>query len=840
VSVAAAQAPETIRCDHCLRTFPGREAVRDTIAGRERAFCCAGCRGVYRLVDEEGLLSYYDTRRWDAPGAPVGDAAAAGDLPAFRDAVRHAEGEDELELYVDGIRCASCVWLNERLLQKTPGVRFARVNYATHRARIRWDPARADVEKVLARIRAAGYEPKPWSDTEQAAARRAEAKDLLVRLGTAAFLASQLMIYQAALYAGYFQGIDAPTRRLMEWISLGLTLPVYFYSGAPFLSATVRGLRRLSFSMDALVAIGSGAALVYSVWQMFRGGEVYFDVAAMIPTLVLAGRYVEATAKGRASEAVARLARLAPREARRLVRGPDGREERRNVPVVEVAVGDLVEVVPGERVPLDGVVVGGASDVDESLVTGEARPVSKEPGAHVVGGTVNLHGALAIRVTRVGKDTVLAGIVRAVEEAQQAKPRIQAIADRVVAVFVPAMLVLAAGTLAFWLARGASPAEALMTGISVVVIACPCALGLATPLAVVVATGLATSRGLLVRGGDVLERAARATDVLLDKTGTVTRGRPELREVVVLDAALGRDGALALAAAVEQRSEHHVGRAIAAAARELAPGAPLEVTDFRAIPGRGVSARVAGAGEGEPGLEVLVGNRALLSERGVALPEGTGGRARALEARGETVAFLARAVRRPGGGRIEAGALFSVADVVREEAPAAVAALRAAGLSVAIVSGDGAVTTGAVARGLGVEAIAEATPVAKREVVADLQRRGRRVLFAGDGINDAPALTQAEVGAAMGRGTDVTMESADVVLVRDDLRLLADLVQLSRRTYAVIRQNVFWAFFYNATAIPLAMAGVLHPIVAAGAMAASSLFVVGNSLRLRGVLPPPR
>ncbi len=846
---AAATATGKHRCDHCLIEFPAREAVSDTIGGAVRTFCCPGCQGVYRLVAEEGLSAYYANRRLEGPGAPVGEGPHP-DLAAFRDAVRQRGGEDEIELYVDGIRCASCVWLVERILLRTPGIAAARVNYATHRARVRWDSGRTDLATVLSRIGAAGYVPKPWSDSVRAAARRAETRDLLVRLGTAGFLASQLMIYQAALYAGYFHGIDAGTRRLMEWISLGLTLPIYLYSGAPFLRATWAGIRRGAPGMDALVAIGSGAALVYSVWQMLRGGEVYFDTAAMIPTLVLVGRYVEAAAKGRASEAVARLAALAPREARRVEAGPDGRDERRSVPVGEVAPGDRIEIVPGARIPLDGEVVEGTSEVDESLVTGEARPIGKEPGAVVIGGTVNLHGALVVRVTRVGKETVLAGIVRAVEEAQAAKPRIQAVADRVVGIFVPAMLVLAAATFAWWRARGAPLDQALLTGISVVVIACPCALGLATPIAVLVATGLASGRGLLVKGGDVLERAARVTDVLLDKTGTVTRGRPVLREVIALDAALGREGALALAASVERRSEHHVGRAIVEAAR--ASGVPeLPATGFRAIPGKGVIARVqiastltatsahpersAAAGGAEskgtatPDPDrVLVGNHALLAEHGILMPPDADARAREREGRGETVVFVA------AGGEVRA--FLSVADVMRDEAPEAVRALRAEGLSVGIVSGDGPGATGAVAAALGIESMAEATPVQKREVVARRQRRGRRVLFVGDGINDAPALGQADVGVAMGRGTDVTMESADVVVVRDDLRPVADLVPLSRRTLAVVRQNVFWAFFYNAIAIPLAMAGVLHPIVAAGAMAASSLFVVGNSLRLRRAL----
>jgi Cu2+-exporting ATPase len=808
-------------CAHCLLEFPEREAVRAAVAGEERTFCCAGCRGVFELVHAEGLGAYYD-RREEAPGAPVRPAGGEADLPAFREAVRHGEGEDEIEVYVEGIRCASCVWLNERVLQRTPGVAFARVNYATHRARIRWDPAAAGLEAVLDRIRAAGYVPRPWSETEQTAARRAETRDLLVRLGTAAFLSSQLMIYQAALYAGYFQGIDPATRRLLEWIALALTVPVVLYAGWPFLRSTARGLRRLRFDMDALVAIGSGAALAYSLWGMFTGGEVYFDTAAMIPTLVLVGRYVEAAAKGRASEAVARLARLAPREARRLERGPDGREAARSVPVSELRPGDRIEVAPGERIAADGVVAEGTSEVDESLVTGESRLVAKGPGSAAIGGTVNGTGALTVEVTRVGKDTVLAGIVRAVEEAQVEKPRVQRVADRVVGAFVPAMLLVAAATLAVWLWRGAPAERALMAAISVVVIACPCALGLATPIAVVVATGLATARGVLLRGGDAIENAARVTEVLLDKTGTVTRGRPVLREVVALDDAMGRDGALALAAAVERRSEHGIGRAIVEAARALPRAVEAEVGAFRAVPGRGVVGSLRDLGP------VLVGNRALLAEHGVAVPEAADARAREMEARGETVAFLA------GGGAV--AALLSVADVVRDEAAEAVAALRRLGLGVALVSGDNRATTGSVAAGLGLEAVAEATPVQKRDGVTRRQRDGARVLFVGDGINDAPALTQADVGVAMGRGTDVTLESADAVLVRDDLRLVPDLVRISRRGTSVIRQNVFWAFFYNLVAVPLAMAGLLHPIVAAGAMAASSVFVVLNSLRVRGAL----
>ena len=808
-----------LRCDHCLLDFPEREAVRVAEDGGSRVFCCTGCSGIWRLLHDEGLARFYETRRWEEPGLAARPGEETTDLAAFEAAVRAVGSEREVEIYLEGIRCASCVWLNERVLSRTPGVIAARVNFATHRARIRWDPERIRLKDLLQRIESIGYRPRSWSESEQVAARRRETRDLLIRLGTALFLSSQLMIYQAALYAGYFQGIDPGTRRVLEFVALGLALPAVLYCGAPFFRGGVSGARRGRAGMDALIALGSGSALLLSIWQMTRGGEVYFDTAAMIVTLVLLGRYVEARAKGRASEAVARLAGLVPIEAR-LVVGAEGGEERRPVPVAALRVGDRVEVLPGGRVPADGVVRSGESEVDESLVTGESRPVGKPPGAMVIAGTVNLHGSFVVEVTRTGADTVLSGIARAVEEAQGRKPRIQAFADRVVGVFVPAVLVIAAATALWHLHRGASAPEAWLHAIAVVVIACPCALGLATPLAVLLATGVASTRGVLLKGGDVLERAAGATDVLLDKTGTATRGRPELSEVVVLDPELGRDGAIALAAALERRSEHSLARAVTAAARDLEAPPRFAVEGFRATPGRGVTATVDDA-------PALLGNRALLVEAGVRIPEEAEASAHPLEESGRTVLWLAWA------GRLRA--LLAVADVVREEAPAAISQLVRMGLRVVLVSGDHRATTAAVAQQLGIPFEAEASPLDKRERVARLQREGRTVVAVGDGINDAPALTQAAVGVAMRGGTDVTWESGDAVLMRDDLRLLPEFLRLSRRARAVIRLNVFWAFFYNVVAIPLAVAGIAHPIAAAAAMAASSVFVVLNSLRLRKV-----
>jgi Cu2+-exporting ATPase len=812
--------PARPRCDHCLAEV-GSPVVA-TIGGTERRFCCSGCRAVFTLLHDEGLDGrYYADRRWNEVGPTPAILRAAGpapkdDLTAFDVRALPAGGEAELTLSIDGIRCASCVWLNERILRRTPGVRSARVNYATHRARVRFDPEQVDLPRLLARVRSAGYEPRPFRESEQARARDAEVKELLVRVGTAWFLASQLMIYSAALYAGYFQGIDRATRTLLEWISIALAAAVLSSAGTPFWRSAWAALRHGRFNMDSLVVIGSSAALGFSVWQALHGGEVWSDTAAMIPTLVLTGRYVEARAKRAASEAVGRLATLAPREARLLAGG-----ERREVPVAEVKPGDRIEVVPGERIPLDGRVVDGESEADESLVTGESRPVAKRPGAEVIGGSVNLFGRLEIAVTRVGSETVLAGIVRAVEEAQGAKPRIQAVADAVVGRFVPAVLALAAGTVALHLWRGVGAEVALLHGIAVVVIACPCALGLATPVAVLLATGIATARGLLVKGGDVLEAADELDRILLDKTGTVTRGRPTLRELVPL-AGGDPDTLLALAAALERRSEHHVGRAVVEAARALKPHSEPRIEWFRALPGRGIEALADGA-------RVLVGSRALLADRSVPLPPEALARAAPFEAEGNTVFFLARA------GRAEA--LVAVADPLRDEAPEVIATLRRMGLAVELVSGDARATTATIAGRLGLEWTAEVTPSGKRGLVAARQLAGSKVAAVGDGINDAPALTQASVGVAMGRGADVTMESADAVLVRDDLRLLPELILLARRTRTIIRQNVFWAFFYNAVAIPLAVAGLLHPIVGAGAMALSSVFVVGNSLRLRRLFP---
>ncbi len=812
-------------CDHCLLEFPEREAVFADIAGKQKTFCCAGCRGIYLLIHDEGLGLFYEKRKWLTPSVSPDTISGpysrkSPDPALFNKCVRKAEAGPgmEMDIYIDGIRCSSCVWLNEKVLARTEGVQYARVNYATHKARIRWDPGATEPGRILARIASIGYSPKPYSEPERFQAQRMERRDLLIRFGTAGFLSCQLMIYSLALYAGYFQGIGDRTKLLFQITAMLITAPVIFYSGMPFIKSATAAARHLRFNMDSLIAIGAGSSFFYSIYGMCTGGEVYFDTSSMIITLILLGRYVEAAAKAKASETLERLAELAPETATRLVpEGPAGQYERHTVPISSLKKDDLVEVKPGQRIPVDGTVSEGGSEADESLLTGEPKPVPKTTGSEVIGGSTNLYGRIVVRAGRTGEDTVLAGIVRAVEGAQTRRPQIQALADRVTGVFVPAVLLTAVATAVVYFLKGEPPARCLMTGVSVLVIACPCSLGLATPLAVLMFTTLASSKGLLVRSADVMENSDGIAHVLFDKTGTVTTGRPALNKLILADPALSEDELVRLASSIESLSEHSIARGVCGRA------ATTPVSEFLSIPGKGVQGVVEGK-------RILIGNRALMEENGVPgnEMEAISGLAEPYEKKGSTVVYMA------WERRLRAAMIIS--DTIRPEAAQAVAQIKALGLSAGLLSGDNEMAAQAVARQIGAESVlSAASPAAKMEYVAKRQKLPGRhgVLMVGDGINDAPALAEASVGIAMGRGTDLAMGSADAVLVRNDLMLVPYFIGLSRKTLGTIKQNLFWAFFYNAMALPLAVSGVLHPIVAAGAMATSSVFVVGNSLRIR-------
>jgi len=725
---------------------------------------------------------------------------------------------------VRGMHCAACVGKVERALRGVPGVDAASVNLATERATVEGDPARADTAALASAVAAAGYElaeaPAPVApgaapDDREQAARAAEQRRLRARVLVGVVLSIPIVL-------GSMREIFpwAPAWLANPWTLLLLATPVQFWVGADFHRGFLHDLRYRSASMSTLVSLGTNAAYFFSLAFMALGAMPYYETAAVVITLVALGRWLEARARGRTSEAIRRLVALAPRTARVL---RDGVEV--DVPTAEVVVGDLVRIRPGERVPVDGELVEGASAVDEAMLTGESLPVEKAPGAPVFGGSVNRTGSFVFRATRVGAETTLARIVRLVEEAQGSRAPIQRLADRVAAVFVPVVLLIAAATFVGWWAFGPSPSVvyALTNAVAVLVIACPCAMGLATPTAIMVATGRGAELGVLVKSAEALETLAGVDMIVLDKTGTLTIGRPTVTDVIPAPGVAG-DDLLAFAAAAEQGSEHPIGEAIVARAKER--GLPMPaVAEFSTVPGQGIDAL---APEGR----LLLGSRALMEARGVDVTA-LAPRAEALAQAGKTVVYLAVAFRPLG--------LVAVADALKPEAPAVVAALRARGIEVAMLTGDNRRTAAAIAREAGIDRVlAEILPEDKAREIARLRESGRRVAMVGDGINDAPALARADVGIAMGSGTDVAIEAADVTLMRGDLGGVVAAVDLARRTIRIVKENLVWAFGYNVVLIPVA-AGLLYPlwgvllspILAGAAMAFSSVSVVTNSLRLK-------
>ncbi|HEV2461920.1 MAG TPA: heavy metal translocating P-type ATPase [Ktedonobacterales bacterium] len=762
-------------------------------------------------------------------------------------------------LALEGMTCASCALRIERGLKKVPGVAEAGVNLATERATVTFDPASASLDDLLQKVDAVGYKAAPLAEEQPApgaAASRSErtaetAEGATVEDSGAARRQSELTRRRNTLILGVALTVPVAVLSMFfmdrfpgeNWLLLALTAPVWGYVGWEFHGTALRVLRHLGANMDVLVSLGSTAAFLMSVVATVApqvvGGTTFYDTTALIVTLIYLGRYLEARAKGQASAAIARLASLRPSVAH-VLRG--GREV--DVPVEQIAPGDVLVVRPGEKVPVDGEVLAGASAVDESMLTGESLPVEKHTGDTVIGATVNQTGMLRMRATKVGGETLLAGIIRMVEQAQGSKAPIQRLADTVAGVFVPAVLVIALLAFVGWTvagyalgfhptaAMGASVSSpwvvALVAAIAVLVVACPCALGLATPTAVMVGTGKGAELGILIKGGESLERMQAVTTVLLDKTGTITRGKPELTDLVVApDAGLSADELSRLAAGAESASEHPLARAVVdgARARGVEPAGTVET--FAAIPGGGVAAWVDGR-------DVLIGTRKLLGERAVAT-ETLKPILDSLEAAGKTAMAVA-----VDGTAV--GAL-AVADTVKGGSAQAIRTLSEQGVAVWMITGDNRRTALAIAAEVGIPAervLAETLPDAKAVQVKRLQANGRVVAFAGDGINDAPALAQADVGVAMGTGTDIAMETADVALVKGDLRSLVTALRLSRATMRTIRQNLFWAFAYNSVLIPLVMASpaivVLRasaPVFAAAAMALSSVTVVTNSLRLR-------
>ncbi len=741
-------------------------------------------------------------------------------------------------LGITGMSCAACANRIEKKLRKVPGVVEAAVNLATEEATVTFHPDQTTSDELAAAVEDAGYgailpAPSPAeSEPDEAAPDPGEIERLALRRDTVAAALATLPLFVLEMLPMLLPGfgmwlMERFPMSVVHYLAFALASVVQFGPGRRFYRKGWSAARDLSPDMNSLVMLGTSAAYGFSVVSTFfpdvlpaGTAHVYYEASATIITLVLLGKFFEATAKGRTNSAIARLVALQPKTARVVRAGVET-----DLPIERVRKGDAVVVRPGERIPVDGLVLDGESYVDESMMTGEPIPVHKTTGATVIGGTVNGSGAFRMTATNVGTDSVLAQIIRTVRGAQAGKPAIQALADKVVGVFVPIVLALAAITFAAWLVLGPQPALglALVNAVAVLIVACPCAMGLATPTSVLVGTGKAAEMGLLFRKGEALQTLQEATTVVFDKTGTLTNGKPEVTDFQV-ESGWTEPLILRLAAAIENRSEHPIGRAVVEAARKAGISLP-DARDVRAVPGRGISGTVEGK-------QVHVGTARFLSELGLDTGHLTPA-VSALADAGKTPLLVAI------DGRI--AALLAVADQVKPTAAEALAALRERGLDVVMLTGDNRRTAAAIAARLGIDRVdAEVLPGDKAKIIADLQARGERVAFVGDGINDAPALAQANVGIALGTGTDIAIEAGDVVLMSGDVRGVAHALALSRATLRNIRQNLFWAFFYNALLIPVA-GGVLFPafgilmspILAAAAMGVSSVFVVTNALRLK-------
>ena len=828
----------TRECDLCGLGC-GKYPVQQHVGEAEHFFCCLGCMNVYLILWESGAIqSGQDIRETELfrRSLRLGLISNRTSEQATNSATILAPGE-ELLLHVKGMWCTSCAWLIEHALESLPGVVQAEASFATDLVKVRYRPQDLPPDRIIGRITTLGYGADRFtSDSETADAER---RDLLIRTGLAGFLWANVMSFSLVLYAGYFEQISGSVRRGLPFVLMAMATPVVFYCAQPILGLAWRGLLNRAIRMELLLAIGILAAYGYSVAQTFRGEiHLYFDTATIIVTLVLAGKLIEHGAKERVSQWIAALHRMMPNKARFLAKG-----EERFVSVQALEPGQVFVVKAGEHIPADGSVTEGESHVDESLLTGEATPIGKHRGDTVAAGSVNLDGVLHVQATRSAADSTLSRIIKQVEQALSSRCDLERTVDRVSRIFVPCVVLIAILTFLFtWLAGSANLGQAIMRGITVLVIACPCALGLATPLTITAAFGAACRRGILVRDSRVLEAVRRVDTVILDKTGTVTEGKFSLIRLVSCEQpqgevvlAAGQDGspieswsslkvdsiendeALSLLASLEQYSEHPLSQAVT----ELARAKRCAVHDATSVEihkGRGITAIVTAK-------SVFAGNRRFIAEFGLTIDPETERQARESETEGKTVSFVG------WDGKLRALAVFG--DRVKTEAVSLVAELKRRGIDVRLISGDAPATTRWTASAVGINSFeSEILPDQKADVVRRLQESGAVVAMVGDGVNDAPALAQADLGIAMASGTDVAIKAAAVTLMNGSLLKVLDVFDLSNQTMRVVRQNLFWAFFYNSLGISLAVAGILNPIMAAAAMLLSSASVVANSLRL--------
>ena len=800
---------QSTSCFHCGQPVPAGSHYQVEIDGHSQPMCCPGCQAVAQAIVDGGLTDYYRHRTATSVTAQNLVPEELENLTIYdqpevqrsfvTNEPRDAAAIKQASLILEGIVCAACVWLNERHVNALPGVLEFRVNYATHRAHVKWDDTLIQLSDILRAITAIGYIAHPFDPGRQEQLYKKEKSQALRRLAVAGLGAMQVMMLAVALYAGDYQGMESRMQTFFRWVSLLIASPVVFYSARPFFTSALRDLRRMQLGMDVPVALAIGGAYLASVWAtLTRTGEVYFDSVTMFTFFLLAGRFLEMGARHRAGQAAEELVKLLPAMATRLTES--GEEV---VAVAELAPGDRVRVKPGDSIPADGRVIEGSSSVDESLLTGESLPLSRSINDEVVGGTVNVESPLIIQVERVGEDTVLAAIQRLLHRAQTEKPRLAGLADRIAGYFVGVILLLALVVGWWWWQH--QPDEAFWIVLSMLVVTCPCALSLATPAALTAATGSLTRLGVLTTRGHALETLARASHIILDKTGTLTTGRLQLQNIS-LRGSLDEAACLRIAAALEQASEHPVARALSHEVVDV----PL-AREVDAVPGQGLEGLV-------DGIRYRIGQPAYVSELG----------GQSLDARREgarTEVWLA--------SEQEVLAEFSLSDSLRPEAAEAVTDLRRLGLLPLLYSGDSEAAVAKVAQQLGIENFcARMRPEDKLKAMHTLQANGALVAMVGDGVNDAPVLAGAQVSLAMGSGTQLAQASADMILLSEHLPHLPRAVEMARATLRIIRQNLAWAVLYNIIALPLAAMGYVAPWMAAIGMSASSLIVVLNALRL--------
>jgi len=824
---------QAVACFHCSLPVDTAEEVSAEVDGAVRRFCCNGCKSVCEAIYASGLQGFYQRTPEGTPLAPPPELPrdlALYDLDEVQEEFVDSLGEiRDIHLLVEGIHCAACVWLIENTLKGMPGVREARVNLSGKRLHVKWNHNQLKLSAIIQRLGQIGYGAVPYDPEAAEGSLKRQNRQLLYRMAFAGFAMMNLLWISIALYSGADRG---EFRGMFHWVGFLLATPTLIYSGQPFFKGAWSSIRNLHLGMDVPIAIGASLTYLYSVYVTVSGsqvGEVYYDTVVNFLFVILVGRYLEAISKRQAVASTQRLLDLQPRVATVIRAG-----EERIVPIRSVKLGEIVLIKPGERIPVDGRVIEGTSVIDEAMLTGESEPVVKAEGERVSAGTINGHGVLQVRVEGLLKDTALGRIIHLVEEAQASKAPIQCVADRIVPWFVATTLALATATFLWWMESDFE--QALMAATSVLIITCPCAFGLATPMSIAVASGLGARHGILVKNGEVLETLSSIDHVVFDKTGTLTEGRMTLTSIYTADQVWERGQEspssairewIARLATLERYSEHPVASAILDCADELElDTARWVVSDFENRPGYGVKALIDGK-------VIAAGNRAWMETLGVT--------------RNTRFELAQQALDRSGIGSLHLAwdgrevALIGVEDRIREDAAPLIEALKADGMKLTLLSGDRQNTAEAIARRLGgMEVIAEVMPEDKDRVIADLQAGNHKVAMVGDGVNDAPALVRSDVGIALGSGTDVSIASADIVLMSSELGKVRLAAALSRRTLRTIRQNIGISITYNLIMVPLAMAAFVTPLVAAVSMPVSSLLVIGNAARIHTLFKQQR